>query len=634
MRIQQIITFFLFFLILSVTAAGQGRSFYVDPAKGKDFYEGSLEEPFQTLDKALQTVSSRVAAGKYSDKIYLREGIYRKESAQTLYHLNLKGTPDDFSLISAMPCEPGKPGAVQRKSGQWYERVVFDDAQQIRTKWEKDDAHPGVWKTNPGYTPLEWIHQNLWCWRGKQPAYPLSKEDSTPNTTSFTIGPYMLMQDNKPFIWKDSPELLTSPGHHTYDHATGLLYLFPFQGKDPNTCKIESWYGDPEDYDEGILYLDGEGRALFNGNMQYAGIVGCEFRMFVRMFEFQRRGYKREEDREIQRHVRIEDNVFEYGWIHFLLDANTIYLKDDVRIRPRFNDRSDWTVSHNVFYRPSRECFQVHGANHIFEYNEVIDHIGPWAGSAACCTITNDRNMKNYIVRYNYINGHAGNNKYHTEAFITTETNGRPQADENGDFTNGPTLFEYNLFANFTAGVSFMLGKGNVRMGDVTIRNNIFGYDLKGPVVLIYNPQKNLVVENNLFYCNNQILEVGNTKNGNPMEKPLLPSHITFRNNIFAGNKSLIDQKLFSVPQGSTITIDHNLFDNNGGQTMGSNALTMPIVFMDPDHFDFRIKSTNAEDIYKMKIGPYPDNHSIPEAAKWWEIHQRARKIITPGVQQ
>jgi hypothetical protein len=117
------------------------------------------------------------------------------------------------------------------------------------------------------------------------------------------------------------------------------------------------------------------------------------------------------------------------------------------------------------------------------------------------------------------------------------------------------------------------------------------------------------------------------------MEKPLLPSHITFRNNIFAGNKSLIDQKLFSVPQGSTITIDHNLFDNNGGQTMGSNALTMPIVFMDPDHFDFRIKSANAEDIGKMKIGPYPDNHSIPEAAKWWEIHQRARKIITPGVQ-
>src|SRR5690606_12740459 len=147
---------------------------------------------------------------------------------------------------------------------------------------------------------------------------------------------------------------------------------------------------------------DGEGRALFNGSMQYAGIVGCEFRMFVRMFEFQRRGYKKEENREIQRHVRIEDNLFEYGWIHFLLDANTIYLKDGPRIRPRFDDRSDWLVKNNVFYRPSRECFQVHGANHIFEYNEVIDHIGPWAGPAASCTITNDRNMKNYIVKYNY----------------------------------------------------------------------------------------------------------------------------------------------------------------------------------------------------------------------------------------
>jgi hypothetical protein len=606
-----------------------GKLFYVDPVKGKDTNPGTITKPFQTIDKALSLVGSRVNSGIISDKIYLRGGVYRKESSKTLYNLRLKGTKDDFALLSAMPCSPGAPGAIQRKSGKWYERVIFDAAQTVKTRWVKDETYPGVWETKPGYTPLEWIHTNLWPWTWY--GFPITKDDNTPKTTSFTVGPCMILQDNNPLIWKDSVQELTSPGLHTYDQTTGTLYISAYEGKDPNNCKIESWYGGPEEYDEGILYLDGEGRAIFKGNMEYAGIVGCEFRMFVRLFEFQRRGYLKEEDREIQRHVLIEDNVYEYGWIHFLLDANTIYSKDDVRIRPRFEDRSDWLVRNNIFYRPSREVFQVHGANHIFEYNEVIDHIGPWAGPAACVGIMNDRNMKNFIVRYNYINGN-GVTKYSSGSFIEMEVNGTAHKDLTGDYINGPTLFENNLITNFTSGITFVLGKGNIRMRNVTIRNNILGTDLKGPGILIWNPQQNLIIENNLFYENKQVLGLYYKGEENPMKKPMLPSTVTFRNNMFVNNNSLLDNRLFDAPEGSIFTIDHNLFYNNADSAIGTNRLIIPVEFFDPENFDFRIKSPNAREIYDLKLGPYKSNDSIPQAAQWWVISKNARKSIKPGI--
>src|SRR5687767_4371811 len=98
--------------------------FYVDPVNGDDQYKGTLEKPFRSLDKALEVVGERVKGGQLSDKIYLRGGVYRDTSDKTSYRINLKGTAEDYSLISAMPCEEGTPGCVQRQSGKWYEKVV------------------------------------------------------------------------------------------------------------------------------------------------------------------------------------------------------------------------------------------------------------------------------------------------------------------------------------------------------------------------------------------------------------------------------------------------------------------------------------------------------------------------------
>ena len=524
-----------------------------------------------------------------------------------------------------MPCEPGTAGCVQRESGKWYEKVVLDDAQKINTPWKRVEEHHGVWATNPGYVRHEWTTQNLWPWRRTKVGFPVTDKDDTPESTLFTAAPYMLLQDGQASIWADSVAALTTPGWHTYDHTTGTLYVRPFDDKDPNNCEMETWYGGDQDYDKGILYLDGEGRAMFHGNMEYAGIVGCEFRMFLRVFEFQRRGYKRKEDREIQKHVRIEDNLFQHGWIHLLLDANTIYQEDDERIRVRFDDRSNWLVRNNVFYRPSREVFQVHGADHVFENNFVIDHVGPWAGPAACVSVLNARNMNNVQVRNNYIVGH-GNTRYHASSIFMIEAAGRDsEHSKSGDYIyKGPT-YENNLIANVTAGAAFVLGKGDLRMNDITIRNNVIATHLKGNTIQLSSPQQNLKIENNIFYNVSQV--VGVYGKGSPMANPPLPSTIAIRNNIFMDNQSIIDLKVFEAPAESTIAIDHNWFAN-GEFEMGTDNITGEIQFVNPEAFDFRIRSGNAGEIHAEKIGPYHGDDPSAIATRWKQLFEQAPKAL------
>jgi hypothetical protein len=196
---------------ITLAASPGSRSFYVDPAKGSDGADGSLASPFRTLERALAEVDSRVRRGIRSDKIYLHGGVYRNETQVTKWLLNLRGTPDDPAVLSAMPAAANAPGAVRRKTGQWYENVVFDDAQRIATPWRPVPGHPNVWQTNSGFVKLEWIHSNLWPWRGSR--LTLTNRDETPRTTAFTVAPYMLLQDGEPLLWAESLEDIR-PGRH------------------------------------------------------------------------------------------------------------------------------------------------------------------------------------------------------------------------------------------------------------------------------------------------------------------------------------------------------------------------------------------------------------------------------------
>jgi hypothetical protein len=567
-----------------------GEVFYVDPQRGRADAPGTRAEPFASLDRALAVVDARVRAGHRSDRIYLRAGVYRKDSALTLYRLNLRGTPDAPAVLSAMPAEPGAPGAVQRKSGRWFERVVFDDAQVITSRWERVPGDATLWRTKPAYTPLEWTQPNLWPWT--RHGFPVSRDDGTPGTTTFTVAPHMVLQDGEPLLWEDSVAQLTRPGMKTYDQATGVLHVRPFGSRDPNRCRMESWYGGPEDFESGTLFLDGEGRALFDGNLEHAAIEGFEFRMFTRLFELHRRYYHREEDRVIQRHVRFEDNECRYGWIQILLDANTVNSEHPEEIRPRYADRGNWTVRHNVFFRPSREVFQVHGDDHVFEHNVVLDHGGPWAGPAAIVSAVNTRNSHRAQIRHNYIVG-QGNNRWHRGSVFMIESDDG-HADGAGDAQCHGQTFEFNLVAGRTSGAALVLGKGGARLKDVTVRHNIFAFGGETAAILTASPQKNLRIENNLFLGQSRVLEVNEAPSSRTVTFASLPSTILVRGNVFVDNAAGFDARLTDAAEGSSLRFADNLHWRSPGMPGETGARSEPVSFRDPEAFDFRLPEGSA----------------------------------------
>ena len=604
--------------------------FYVDSKNGKDSNSGDIDNPFQSLDKALELVGERVKKGILSDKIYLRAGRYKKVSASTLYRLELKGTQDNFAELSAMPAEPNAPGAVQRKSGNWYEEVIFDDAYAIDTPWEKVPGEKNIWKTSPGFTRLEWTHQNLWPWTRTEKGFPLTKNDDTPETTLFTVAPYMLMQDGEPTIWMDDTKSLTDPGMRTYNHQTGELFVIPYDGKDPNNSTWESWYGGPEDFEIGTLHLDGEGRGLFDGNLEFAAIRGFEFYMFNKIFEFHRRKYHNESERVIQRNVLMEDNLFRYGWIHILLDGNTVNHTQRDIILPRYHDRSAWTVRNNVYYRASRECFQLHGDNHVFEYNDIIERLGPWAGPAACVSAVNTRNTRNALIRNNYIVKH-GKNRYRNGSVFMIEVGG-PSGDESGthktnggDYRFGGQTYENNLLEDIT-GPALIMGKGGVRMRNITIRNNIFKTGRHSAAIRLSSAHMNLTIENNIFYDQEESISLAGGKNYLEFYQSV-PSVISIKGNIFAKNNKTIDKQLFSPHKSSKLYIGDNLYYENKQQVLGERSLQYDPMFRAPERLDFRPASGQSNHLDYYFAGPYPADGSYIIGMDWWNRNQYIETI-------
>lgn len=636
MRLRILSTLIALAIGTGACAAASGdraRAFYVNPEQGSDEGSGTLEEPFRSLERVLQTVSDRVDSGIRSDTIYLRGGVYRKESAETLWILNLHGTPDAYAVLSAMPAEPGAEDAVQRQSGRWYERAVFDDGQPITTPWTPVEGRPAVWRTNPGFTNLEWTHQNVWPWtRWENEPFVTTPDDDTPQTTTFTIAPYMVLQEGQPYLWVDDVEEVSGPGMRTYDHDTGVLYVRPFGDVDPNTVEIETWYGGPEPYREGILYLDGAGRAILDGDMRYAELRGFEFRMFARLMPFYRLGYDREEEKGIQRDVRVEDNEFRYGWTHFLLDSNVVNREDPegAPFVPRYDERSNWEVRNNVFYRPSREVFQVHGDDHLFEHNLVIDHNGPWAGPAAVVGALNARNMRNFTMRYNVFEGQA-NVRGNRGSIFMVEVGAGSHADEQGDYIFGGLTVENNLFLNVTGGPALVLGKGGTRMRDITVRNNVFDTNLSGPAIRISSPHDNLVIENNVFRRQSHVVQVHAPEPVNPMTSPPLPSNISVTGNIFVENGGTIDPALFEAVEGSAMRVEGNLFYENDGAVIGTDPILGDPLFRAPDQLDYRLQPGSPAIQEGIDAGPYESDAEPEPGVRWWEIMDEAPRSIPPG---
>ena len=616
---------FIFLIISLFTSFNTGAQnfedtapqvFYVDGKLGSDYNDGSLAAPFRTLQKALQVVDIRVNNNILSDTIFVRGGIYPHNSTETLYHLNLKGTRENRAVLSAMPAKAGAPGAVQMKSGKWYEKVVFDDSWEIKSVWIPVPGKENLWQTKPGFFMNEWPYTKMrWRYNGME----------TPETVNdvemHSLAPYMILQNNEPLLWANSPEEITKPGYRTFDFSTQILYVRTTNNEDPNNCRFTSWYGGPDK--NGHLLRDGEGRALFDGNLEYATICGFEFNMLTRIFEFHRRGYVSENDRVQQHFFRFEDNVTRYCFINLLLDSNTTLSeqKNDGLIPPRFNDRSNWEVRNNVFYRPVKECFQVHGDNHVFEYNEIIEHAGPWGGPASRVGAVNARNMRNVIIRGNYIQGNGPNPDTGPSVFMI-EASGASHADSVGDYRFGNIIYEYNLFANITNGVAIVAGKGGIRMKNITIRNNIFLSSGRDATILLSSPHQNLVIENNIFYNLKAPISIKIPENSN-MEFNAKPSVISVKNNIFMKNEKTIDSLLLHAHPESKIVIEKNIFHQNKLPGLGEKQINKNPGLADPENYNFYFTDNKNSLKPESGIGIYDKRGNVNPQVNWKLIREK-----------
>jgi hypothetical protein len=194
-----------------------------------------------------------------------------------------------------------------------------------------------------------------------------------------------------------------------------------------------------------------------------------------------------------------------------------------------------------------------------------------------------------------------------------------------GDYIyKGPT-YENNLIAGVTKSPAFVLGKGDVRMRGITIRNNIIATNQQGPAIQISSPQKDLIIENNIFMDQSEVINVHGK--GSPMQNPPLPSTISIRNNIFSANMSLIDPRLFDAPAGSSIEIDHNLFADKD-VVIGKDVVTSPIEFASPARFDFTITTKNQENILRQGFGPYTEPAAL---GRWKELYDKIPAALPAG---
>src|SRR5690606_20773461 len=132
-----------------------------------------------------------------------------------------------------------------------------------------------------------------------------------------------------------------------------------------------------------------------------------------------------------------------------------------------------------------------------------------------------------------------------------------------------------------------VLGKGGVRMRNITIRNNIFKTGKGSPAIQLSSAHMNLTIENNIFYDQQAAISLAGGKNFLEFYQSA-PSAISIRNNIFSQNQKTIDKLLFSPHPGSKLDIGNNLFYGNQQNEKRAGSLSYNPMFRSPEKLDFR----------------------------------------------
>lgn len=555
------------------------EGFYV-ATNGSDGNSGSYQHPFATLQKAIEVVNHRVEQGIEGDDIYIRGGVYRIGEAQTrdgiIHRLNLRGNAEDYTVISAMPCEPGQPTCVQKLSSAWYEEVVFDEANRLTTPWTPYNNSP-IWMTEPGFgvfLPAIENSNRLTAWKSMW-------------------GAMLLMQEgDQPLLWVDSIEAIRQPGQRFYDKNTGLLYARLYGDQDPNQVVMESWQNNFD-------------RTLFGGVIKYAKFAGLTFRFQHEIFAAPR------VDPGEKWNMIWEDNTFLYGDRHFTHDVKANQFAEE---KVEFGQNRNWTLRYNLVYRPCREVFQFFGVGHTVEHNHVIEHAGGWCGPATGWSIANLRNAQEAKILYNYIKGKGAFNDYNPigSVFMLELYGDHQVSTENAECIYGGQTFAYNLFEEIDSAAIITIPHGGCITKDIIIRGNIFKAGSgKTRAIVLSTPQNNLRVLNNIFYNIPQPVFVVENKDG-ALTLDSAPSTMLFSRNIFVNCSDSFSEALL-VRQD--VMIQENLYFNCT-PVAGVTTTEQEPHFVDPAANDFRLRSPNMTS--GAAWGVYENNNAIPPEADWW----------------
>lgn len=566
------------------------EGFFVDPARGSDENDGSFEQPFKTLQHACDVVRDRVEAGILGDDIYLRAGVYRMEryipGIGSFVVCRLEGTPDDPAMISAMPAFPDTPGAVQRKSGRWYERVVFDDSSRITKTWKRVDGLPHVWK----------VHLEL-----PKSYYNWPPIDDIFGTNDLNIAPAMMLQDGRPLLWGRSPKALTQPGMRYYDAEKGNIYIRSFDDTDPNTTVIEMWP---------TAKSQKSNRQVFAGTYRYAVIRGMEFRLIMGVTkpQYEDLRYDGHTYPNLREHVTFED-------------FDSYFLKNHF-MHERSSNVAYWTIRNARIYGPPREVLQISGPGHVFQNNLVIQPHPLWS-PLNIAGVMNLRRMPEAAIRGNAFYGNGRMTPRQLKGGTIVQFELYPKHREPGGPDAATTYgvrIENNLFFH-NKGIVISLGKGCTRMRNIAIRGNVF-YDHERSAIQVYDAQKNLVIEHNTFYGTDE--PVSTIQSNRCTDHALganYPSTVRIRRNIFAHTQGkALGEKLTNPgnPEDK-ITIKENLFVDS--PPLGKKAITAGSAGLrDPAGLDFRPRANSPAVRSGHDIGAYDRDTEAAPGTDWWNL--------------